>query len=167
MPASKAACSCVAQAASVERLQHLAVRADALLRLDHALVQQLGQHDVAVEQPRPRLVGDAQRVAKAACRDQQRAVALALEQRVGGHRGAHLHALDLLGRDRLRRPQAEQAADAFDRGVAVLLGVLGQQLQRVQLAVGRAADDVGEGAAAVDPELPAQLEWGFMGQVLG
>ena len=57
----------------VQRLHHLAVRADALVGLDHALVQQLGQHDVAVEQPRPVLVGDAQRVAKAARGDQQRA----------------------------------------------------------------------------------------------
>jgi hypothetical protein len=63
-------------------------------------------------------------------------LALALEQRVGGHRGAHLHALDLLGRDGLARRQAQQPADALDRGVAVLLGVLGQQLVRVQAAVG-------------------------------
>ena len=52
--------------------------------------------------------------------------------------------------------QAEEAADALHRGVAVLLGVLAQQLQRVQRTVGRPADDVGEGAAAVDPELPAR-----------
>ena len=31
-------------------MHDLAVRADALVDLDHALVQQLGQHDVAVEQ---------------------------------------------------------------------------------------------------------------------
>jgi hypothetical protein len=39
--------------------------ADALLASTTALVQQLGQHDAAVEQPRPGLVGDAQRVAEA------------------------------------------------------------------------------------------------------
>ena len=38
----------------------------------------------------------------------------------------------------------------------VLLRVFAQQLERVQRAVRRAADDVGEGAAAVDPELPAR-----------
>ena len=42
-----------------------------------------------------------------------------------------------------------------DRGVVVALGILGQQLVRDQRAVGAARHDVGEGAAAVDPELPA------------
>jgi hypothetical protein len=52
--------------------------------------------------------------------------------------------------------QAQQAANALDRRVAVLLGVLAQQLQRLQLRRrAPAADHVGEGAAAVDPELPA------------
>ena len=52
--------------------------------------------------------------------------------------------------------QAEQVADAGDRRVAVLLGVLRQQLVRVtSVPSGALADDVGEGAAAVDPELPA------------
>jgi hypothetical protein len=39
--------------------------------LDHALVEQLGQHDVRSNNPRPGLVADAQRVAKAARDDQQ------------------------------------------------------------------------------------------------
>jgi hypothetical protein len=150
-----------AQRRQVERLQHLALRVDPLLRLDHPLVQQLRQHDMAFEQLRPGLVGDAQRVAEATCGDQQRAVALALEQRVGGHRGAHLHALDPIRRDGFTGAQAEQTTDALNRGIAVLLGVLGQQLQRLQLTFGRAADDVGEGTAAVDPELPAgEGRWG-------
>ena len=53
--------------------------------------------------------------------------------------------------------QAEQAADAGNGRVAVLLGVVGEQLQRRQRAVRAAADDVGEGAAAIDPELPARV----------
>jgi hypothetical protein len=140
----------------VQRPDHVAVRADALVGLDHhAFVQQLGQHDVAVEQPRPVLVGDAQRVAEAARGDQQRAVALALEQRIGGHRGAHLHAVHLLGRDRLH-PAPGRAGGGCPRprrrGTAP-----GSRSAawRVQRAVGRAADHVGEGAATVDPELPA------------
>ena len=87
--------------------------------------------------------------------DQQRRLALALEQGVGRDRRAHLDALDPVGRDRLVRAEAEQAADAGDGRVAVLLRVLREQLQRRQRAVGALADDVGEGAAAVDPELPA------------
>jgi hypothetical protein len=47
----------LAQVHLVERLAHAAVGAHALLRLDDAAVQQLGQHDVAVEQARPLLIG--------------------------------------------------------------------------------------------------------------
>jgi hypothetical protein len=46
-------------------------------------------------------------------------------------------------------------ADAGDRRVAVLLGVVAEQLVRDQPAVGAFAHHVGEGAATVDPELPA------------
>ena len=42
---------------------------------------------------------------------------------------------------------------SFDRGIGVLLGIVRQQLQRVQHTIGRAADHIGEGATAVDPEL--------------
>ena len=40
---------------------------------------------------------------------------------------------------------------------AIVLGVLRQQLVTRRRAVRRAGDDVGEGAAAIDPELPAPL----------
>ena len=133
------------------------MRAHALVDLDHLAVEQLGQHDVAVEDARPVLVGDAQLVAEAARDDEHRGLALALEQRVGRDRGAHLHRLDALHRDRLARRHAQQVADARDRRVAVLLGVFREQLVRDERAVGPARHDVGERAAAVDPELPSRL----------
>ena len=55
------------------------------------------------------------------------------------------------------RGNAQQAPNAGDRRVVVLLRVIGQQLVRHQRAVGLARDDIGESAAAVDPELPATL----------
>ena len=139
----------------VERPLDLATRADAFVGLDDTCVQQFGQHDVSLEDPRPVLVGDAQRVAKAARRHQQRRLALALEQCIGGHRGAHLHGVDAFDRNRRAARHAEQVADAGDGGVAVLLRVLRQQFVGQQHAVGAARDDVGERATAVDPELPA------------
>jgi hypothetical protein len=145
----------VSQMLLVERKDDLALRGDAFARLDDGAVQQLGQDDVAVEQPRPVLVGDAQRVAKAARRHQQRRFALAFQQRVGRHRGTHLHAFDALGRDRLARLQAEQVADARHCGISVLLGIVGEELVRDQGPVGPSADNIGERAATVDPELPA------------
>ncbi len=89
----------------VERRQHPAVRIDALVDLDHALVQHLRQDDAAGEQLRPVLVADAQRVGEALGDGEHHPVALALQQRVGGDRGAHLHRLDPLGRNR-RSPAA-------------------------------------------------------------
>jgi len=145
----------LAQFIQVQGPLQLTVGADALARFDDALVEQLGQLDMLIEEARPRLVGDAQRIAIALGDDQHGGLALALQQRIGGHRGAHLHAFHLGRRNGLMRPQAEQAAYALHRGIAVLLGVLGQQLEGVQPAIRRAPHQIGESATAVDPELPA------------
>ena len=72
-----------AQRGFVQRLQHAAVRADALDGLDHTLVQQLGQHDVPVEDPRPVLVRDPQLVAEALRDEEHRRLAAPLEEREG------------------------------------------------------------------------------------
>ena len=56
--------------------------------------------------------------------------------------------------DRVVDAEAQDLADAGQRRVLVLLGVLREQLVGDQAAVGRAGDDVGEGAPAVDPEFP-------------
>jgi hypothetical protein len=63
---------------------------------------------VAVEDARAVLVGDAQLVAEALRDEEHRRLALALEERVGGDRRAHLHRLDLLDRDRRARRDAEE-----------------------------------------------------------
>ena len=154
MPAARPACKRHAGGGLVERLDLLAIDRDAAADLGDALVQQVGQADVEVEQPRAGLVADAQQVGKAAVDQQQDALALAFQQGVGGDRGAHLHRLDRAGRDRGAGGHAEDLADAGDGGVAVALGVLGQQLGGGQPPRGVARDDIGEGAAAIDPELP-------------
>ncbi len=138
----------------VERADDLAARADPLVRLDRALVEEARQLDPADEELRPVLVGDAQRVGEPLRDDQRGPLALALEQRVGRDRRPHLDRVDRVGGDRRSRGQAKQLADALDRGVAVALRVVGQELVRREAAVGAARDDVGERAAAVDPELP-------------
>ena len=84
----------------IERTLHGAVGAHPLVDLDDALVQHVGLDDVLGEDLWPRLVTDAQRVAKALGDEQQGAVALALEQRIGGDRGAHFDRGDALARDR-------------------------------------------------------------------
>jgi hypothetical protein len=131
-----------------------AVGAHPLVHLDDALEQHLGLDDVLGEDLRPVLVADAQRVTEAFRGHQQRAVALALQQRIGGDRGAHFHGADAARRDRLALLQAEQVADALHGGIAIAFRILRQQLVRGERAVWAPSDHVRESAAAVDPEVP-------------
>ena len=64
MPSANAARKSRSRRRRVERRDDLAVRADALVDLDHALVQQGRQLDAAHEELRPVLVADAQRIAR-------------------------------------------------------------------------------------------------------
>lgn len=130
------------------------VGARALGDLDDALEQHLGLDDVFRKNLRTRLVADAKRVAETLGRDEERAVALALEQRIGRNCGAHLHGTDMARRNRFALLQPKQIADALHRGVAVGLRILGKQFVGNERAIGLAADDVGEGAATIDPEIP-------------
>ena len=139
--------------ARIERLHDVPVRADPLVDLDHALVEQRRQLDPAYEQLRPVLVTDAQRIGEAARDDQRRALAGALEQGVRRDGRAHLHRRDRTARNRRIGRETEQVADSLDGGVPVALRVFGQQLVRDERPVGTSCDDVGEGAAAIDPEL--------------
>ncbi len=139
----------------VEGNEHVAARAEALVHLDHLRVEHLRQHDAAGEELRPVLVADAQGVGEAARDEEHRRLALALEERVGGHGRAHLHHLDRARRDRLAGRHADELADRRDRGVAVALRVLREELVRDERAVRAQRHDVGERPAAVDPELPA------------
>ena len=139
----------------VERRDHLPACADPLVHLDDALVEHVRQHDVACEQVRPVLIADAQRVAEAARGDEHGPVAGAFQQRVGGDRGAHLDDRHRVGRQGRVRGEAEQVADALDRGVPIAFRVGRQQLVGHEAAVRPSRHQVGERAAAVDPDLPA------------
>ena len=66
----------------------------------------------------------------------------------------HLHRADPAGGDWLASCQAQEIADALNGGVAIGLWVLGQELVGGERAVRPPSDHVGEGAAAVDPEVP-------------
>ncbi len=139
----------------VERRDLGPVRADPAADLDHPFVEHGGKPDREVEQPRARLVADPERIGEARIDDQQRALAAALEQRVGRDGGAHLHRVDRAARDRCVGGEAEHRANAGERRVAVAAGVFAQQLAGGEVPRGVARHDVGEGAAAIDPELPA------------
>ena len=142
-----------AHASRIGRRLDGSVREHALVDLDHARIELLGLCDVAGEDLRPRLVADLERVAKAARRHQERALAPPFEQRIGRDGRTHLDDPDRPCRDRLARSESEQTADRLDRRVRIG-GALGQELHRMQPPARIASDHVGEGAAAVDPEVP-------------
>ena len=144
----------------VERHDDLAMRADALVCLDHLCVEKLGQDDVPVEEAGAILVRDAQRVAETAGHHHHGALALALQQGVGRDRRAHFHGRQAFRRDVLPGRHAKEMADAGDGGIPVLLGVLRQQLVREQRAVRALRHDIRERAAAIDPEFPRRRRAG-------
>ncbi len=134
----------------VQPTQHRTLDGDPLVDLDDVGVESLGLDDVAVEQPGPSLITDAQGVSVALGDGQDRRLAGAFEQGVGGHGGAHLDRVD-------RGLALKQGPHAGHGGVFVLFGVFRQQLVGQQRPVRTPRDDVGESAAAVDPELPAAI----------
>ena len=138
----------------IERSQHLAVRGDPLSDLDDALVEHFRQHDLPREEVGPILVANAQGVPKTVRDGKHRSLALALEQRIRCDRRAHLDGFDQGARYGRVRRDVEQITNALERRIFVLIGVFGQQLVGHENTVGAPGDNIGERAAAIDPELP-------------
>ncbi len=108
----------VARRILVERLELGAIGTDAPGQLDHPLMQHRRQLHIEVEQSRPGLIADTQDVGESTVDHQQRALAAPLQQRVGGNRRPHLHAVHSC-RDRRVGGQAEHGANTGDRGIRV------------------------------------------------
>ena len=139
----------------IERGHDPAVHVDAFRCLDDLPVERIGTLDAPREQRGPRLIADAQRVAEAGRDHQRRGRPLALEQGIGRDCGAHADRVDAVVRRAVPR---QQLVDALCRGIGIATRVLREQLVGAQRPVGRTRDDVGERAAAIDPELPAALQ---------
>ena len=139
----------------IERAHQTAIGRHPLVDFDDFPMQQLGQHDVAVEETRSSLIADARRIGEATGDHQQQRLTLALEQCIGCHCGAHLDRFDLVGGHGIVRRHAEQPTDAGNGGIGILLWIVGQQFGADQRTIRTPANHIGEGAAAIDPELPA------------
>ena len=138
-----------AQRDLVQRRYHFARRRDALLGLDHMAVEHLRQLDLKREDIRAVLVADAQRIAETPGRHQGRSRAAALQQGVGGHRGAHANS----GNGGRVVPGGEKA-DAVNSGVGIVARIFRQQLDGRDFTGRAPGDHIGKGTAAIDPELP-------------
>ena len=145
----------IAKTVLVEGGQHLTLRAHALIHLSYTGIEKLGLFDFQPEEVRPGLVADCKRIAKAARCQKERAFSLALQQRIGRHGRAHLDRADAIAEEGRAGFDAEQVADALQGGIVVVLGIFGQELARNEAAIRCHTDDVREGAATVDPEVPA------------
>ena len=88
-------------------------------------------------------------------------LALAFQECVCGDGRAHLDGTDGGFGDRVGWAKAEQVTDACDGGVGVTLGIFGEQFVGDKRAIGATGDDVGEGAATVDPEFPSHCALPF------
>jgi hypothetical protein len=120
-----------------------AIGGDTCGELDDALVERLRPHDVELEQLGAGLVTDTQQVPEALRDDQRSARPTALQQGVGGQRGAHAH---VTGRNGRARGELQQLADDVERRT-----VRGQLLRNAErAAVWITRDSVTERAAAVE-----------------
>src|SRR5690348_15731449 len=81
----------------IERTQDLALRIDALIGLDHALIERRRKLDFEREEFWPVLVTDAQLILETAGRNQNDARTAPFEQRIGRHRCSGTNFADQLG----------------------------------------------------------------------
>ncbi len=142
------------QGVKVWLTQNGAIGGHPLVDLDDAVVQQVGQDDVPVEDAGAVLVADPQRVPETLRHHERGRLAGTFEKGVGGNGRAHPYGLDPFGRNGLVGTETEELTDAGHGRVGVSRGIVRQQLVRAQRPVWSPRDDVGERAAPVDPELP-------------
>ncbi len=146
------------QRVQVRLAQHRPVRGHPLVEGDHPLRRRGRALDPPGEDVRPVLVADRQGVGEARGDDEGGPGAPALQQRVGGHRGAQADLVHRPRRDGRARRHVQQNPDPGHRGVGVPLRICGEQFVRDHGPVRAPADDVGERPAPVDPEPPAHSE---------
>ncbi len=147
----------------VERPQDVAVGADALGDFGNLGVRRRD----AVEPPREQvgavLITDGERIAEPPRDREQGRRALAFEQCVG--RDGRTHADREPGKRACAR--AGEVADRIHRRIARTCGIFTQIFGRDDGAIGRSFDDIGKGAAAVDPDVPAGVSRRHDGQGQG
>ncbi len=131
-----------------------AISADALISFQNLIVEQLWFDDFFGEDVRAGLIADFQSVAEAFGDEQKGAVTLAFQQCVGCDCGAHLYCPDLVGWDAGVFGNTHEVANALNGCVFVGLRVFGEDFMGAYFSLRCACNDICEGAAAVDPEVP-------------
>ena len=135
----------------VERRQHIALGAHAFGDFGDGGMRRRDAVEPSREEVGAVLIADGERVAEAARYGEQGRFALAFEEGIGRDGAPHA---DREG-GKCALACAGQLADRTHRGVAGARGVFAQIFGGDDAAVGAARDHIGEGAAAVDPDVPA------------
>ena len=135
----------------VQRSQHRAIGHDPLVDFRDLREQGCRQVDPAREDVGPFLRADAQGIAEPARDRQQRRFPLAFEQGVGGDGRAQAQFGAGQGKPWAR---SGEPAHRLHGRIVIAAGVFGQEFRAMQRAIGRNRHDIGEGAAAIDPESP-------------
>ena len=142
----------------IQGFQLRAIHRHAATDFNGAFMQQFRQAHIKIEQAGPRLIADTQQISKATIDQQQHTFTLAFQKRIGGDRGAHFHRLNQPGRNRRAGGKTQALANAGNGGVLVAFRVFRQQFQCGKPPGRIARDDIGKGAAAINPELPSRHE---------
>ena len=135
--------------------EYLSDCGNAFAGFDDALGQGRGANDFKREQAWPFLRADGQQVGEARGHYERSAGALAFEERVGADGGAEGHRLDRRRGEIDGRVQSEDRPNSGKGWVFAGAGGLCEQLGAAERSPRRPRDHVDEGAAAIDPDLPA------------
>ena len=100
------------------------------------------------------LITDLERVAKSFRHKQKCVIALALKERVGGHRRAHFDGCYLFRGDRLAWLNAEKVADSLQSRIIIGVRIFGEEFPGRDGARRRARNNIRERTATVDPKFP-------------
>ena len=130
---------------------------DTLINFDNLLIEYVGAHDVKVEEAWSRLRTDLQGVSETRGDEKCDAFAFTLQEGVGGNSRAHAdiefgeaaHIQFLAAWQYFASDFGENAADAFNGGVFVVGGILGEQFYNDVLASIDHSKTVCESPAAI------------------
>ena len=113
---------------AIQGHQDLSRGRDSLGHRGDPLVEQLRQDDPPGEELGAILMADAQGIPEPPGDEQEGPVAAALQEGVGGDRGAHLHRRDGARRNGHIHPLAQQVTDTVQGGIVIALRIVRQQL---------------------------------------
>jgi len=136
-----------------QRLQFAPLRIKTTLNLLNRRDQRGRHGNLQREEVPPVLITDAQQIGQARVSEQKYWLPLALKQSIGGHGGSQSKLLN--ARSGTKAFRRHEGLDRIHRWIALKAGLHRQHLAHDEPSVRPSCHHIGEGAAAIDRELPA------------